>query len=150
MKATKAQIDEFLSQPHIAMAGYSRNPRKFGGSVYQILTEKGLNIIPVNPAGGTAPDGKVVYESIESLPEEVKAVLVITKPEKSIEVVNHAIGKGFTHFWVQQMSESPQVHDLLKEAPVKITNQCIILHANPKGFHKIHWWLAKTFGMLPK
>ena len=46
---TKKQIEEFIAAEPIAMAGVSRNPRKFGFTAFRELKEKGMNIIPVNP-----------------------------------------------------------------------------------------------------
>jgi len=39
--ATKQQIEQFLSSEPIAMAGVSRNPKKFGRAAYEELTSKG-------------------------------------------------------------------------------------------------------------
>jgi len=149
MKTTKAQIDNFLAQSHIAVAGYSKNPKKFGAQVFNSLKEKGYNVYPVNPAGGTTPDGQIVYESIDALPENLKALYVVTKPAVSSGLVKKALEKGYTHFWIQQMSDNAEVLDFLKEVPEKVTGECIFMHTNPTGIHKFHWWLAKVFGRLP-
>ena len=149
MKPTKAQIDDFLAQEHIAIAGYSRNSKKFGNSVYQTLTDKGFNLYPVNPFGGETENGKPVYEHLDALPEVVKSLLVITKPDATKELVIKAREKGFTHIWIQQFSENKDVLDLLKDTPFAITNQCILMHTHPEGIHKFHWWLAKVFKSLP-
>jgi uncharacterized protein len=149
MKTTKKQIDDFLSRPIIAMAGYSRNPKKFGGSVYNTLVEKGYNILPVNPAGGLTDRGDRIYENLAELPENVNAVLIMTKPEVSTDLVKQAIDKGITHLWVQQFSENEEVKEMLKSQPNAITGQCILMHTNPSGIHKVHRWLAEVFGFLP-
>lgn len=149
MKTTKAQIEDFLSQPHIALVGYSRNSKKFGGMLFKSLREKGYNLYPVNPAGDKTPDGDIIYESLGKLPDYVKAVIVVTKPDASEVVVKEAIDKNFTHIWVQQMSENKQVMELLSDFPHKVTGQCVMMHAAPHGIHKFHWWLVKLIGKLP-
>ncbi len=149
MKTKKDQIDNFLEQPHIAFAGYSTNPKKFGRVMFKSLKEKGYNLYPVNPAGGVTPDGDIIYENLGALPEYVKAVFVATKPDASVLVVKDALEKEFTHIWVQQMSENAEVMDLLGDFPVKVTHQCILMHAQPTGIHKFHWWLVKMIGKLP-
>ncbi len=70
MKTKKAQVDSFLAQPHIAVAGYSGNPKKFGNIVFSTLKEKGYNLYPVNPSGGKTPDGETIYENLETLPDD--------------------------------------------------------------------------------
>ena len=149
MKAKKEQIDNFLAQPHIAFAGYSRDPKKFGRAIYKTLKEKGYNLYPVNPAGGATSEGDIIYENLGALPEYVKAVFVATKPRASVSVVKDALENKFTHIWVQQMSENAEVMDLLNDFPEKVSHQCILMHAHPTGIHKFHWWLVKMIGKLP-
>ncbi len=43
------QIQDFIASQPIAMAGVSRNPKKFGFAAFRELKEKGMDIIPVNP-----------------------------------------------------------------------------------------------------
>jgi predicted CoA-binding protein len=150
MKPTKVQIESFLAQKHIALAGYSDKKSKFGHSVYEALLQKGYDVYPVNPKGGKTEKGKDVYKNIDELPEQVTALVAVTRPEVTEVIIEKAVEKGISHIWVQQMSDSAKVLELLKDHPLHITGKCIILHANPTGFHKLHWWVAKTFGLLPK
>ncbi len=148
---TKASIDSFLSQEHIALAGYSRDTKKFGHVVYKTLKEKGYTIYPVNPAGGRAPGGETIYTAIEALPAEVKALLVFTKPEVTAGLVEKAIAKGFEHIWIQQMSGSKQLYEALAQQDVNaVCGSCILLHAQPTGIHKFHRWLLGLVGKLPR
>ncbi len=150
MKATRAQIDDFLSQPSIAFAGYSVNSKKFGHVVYTTLKEKGYPLYPVNPAGGVTPDGEVIYAGLHDLPDDVKALYIITRPENTSTLVQEALEKGFTHLWVQQMSAGADVKNLLQDHPGAVVGQCILMHTQPTGIHKFHHWLAGLFGQLPK
>jgi uncharacterized protein len=149
MKATKAHIEEFLAQPHIAVAGYSRNPNKFGGMVYKTLREKGYDLYPVNPEGGETSDGRTVLRTIDELPDKVKALYIVTRPDITERLVAEAIEEGITHIWIQQMSDNAKIKEMISKIPVPITGECILMHTNPKGFHKFHWWLVKMIGRLP-
>ena len=75
--ATLRQIEEFLGSEPIAMAGVSRNPKKFGFVAFRELKEKGMNIIPVNPHAEEI-HGSKVYHDIKSLPDDVRALIVMT------------------------------------------------------------------------
>ncbi len=150
MKTKKAQIDNFLAQQKIAVAGYSKNPKKFGAQIYKTLREKGYELYPVNPAGGTTPEGDPIYVTLDAIPADVKALYLVTKPEVTSKLIDKAKEKEFTHIWVQQMSENAEVLAKLNNFPEKVTGQCMFMHAQPTGFHKFHWWLSKTFGTLPK
>ena len=46
---TLKSINDFLSVKELAIAGVSRNNKKFGGMVFQELKAKGYKLYPVNP-----------------------------------------------------------------------------------------------------
>ncbi|MDR4987515.1 MAG: CoA-binding protein [Bacteroidales bacterium] len=147
----KSRIDNFLGQQHIALAGYSRSPKKFGHEVYRILKGKGYTLYPVNPAGGRTPDGEDIYTDLQELPAEVKALLVVTKPDVTSEVFEKAVSLGFEYLWIQQMSGSRKVYDrLCKQHENAVCGKCILLHAQPEGVHKFHRWLVGLVGRLPR
>ncbi len=150
MKTTKASIDSFFSQPAIAMAGYSHDPKKFGHEVYKTLRDKSFNVIPVNPKGGVTQWGEPVYNSLDALPADVKALYVITPKDQTEVLVEKAAELGFTHLWIQQMSGTPKTDEMLEKFPHAVSGECILKFANPTGIHKFHWWLSKTFGFLPR
>ncbi len=146
----RIHIDAFLGQKHIALAGYSHTPKKFGHVVYKILKEKGYTVHPVNPAGGKAPGGERVHAGLETLPLEVEALLIMTKPEITPVVVEQALEKGIKYLWVQQLSGSKDVKQMLDDNQVEaVYNRCILLHANPSGIHKFHRWILGVLGRLP-
>ncbi len=147
----KALIDAFLDQPDIGLAGYSRNPRKFGHTIYKTLKEKGYRLFPVNPAGGEAPGGETIYPDVASLPGEVNALVVVTRADVTPVVVDQALLKGIDYLWIQQMSGSKQLYASLAPKDVNaICGRCILLHAQPEGIHKFHRWLLGLFGQLPE
>ncbi len=150
--ASKSQIDAFLAQLHIGLAGYSRDSKKFGHIVYKTLKEKGYTIYPINPAGGNTPEGETIYSNVSSLPEEVKALLIMTKADVTPEVFAEARQKRLAYIWIQQMSGHRELYRQLDADGEKnvIYNQCILMHANPSGIHQFHHWLLKLFGRLPK
>ena len=111
----KERIDGFLNQQQIALAGYSRNPKKFGHDVYKTLKEKGYTIHPINPGGGSSPGGKTIHQSLETLPPEVEALLIMTKPEVAPQVAEQALAKGINRLWIQQMSGSKALEKMLDD-----------------------------------
>lgn len=149
--ASKESIDAFLAQQHIAVAGYSRNPKKFGTILFNTLKEKGYEMYAVNPSGGTTADGQPVYQDIAALPPHVKALVVVTRPEVTVGVLDQALQKGIDNIWIQQMSDNKEVLGRLNQSPVNhVSGSCILLHAQPTGFHKFHRWIAGVFGRLPQ
>ena len=148
---TSESIHLFLQQPLIAVVGVSRNKNKFGNAVYQTLKKKGIKVVPVNPHL-THFEGDKCYSTIDTLPQEVKAIFVNTPPEKTIRIVENAIKKGIHHLWLQQGSTDDDVIRYLDGKDVNyIADRCIMMFAEPVGsFHKVHRFFSKITGNFPK
>lgn len=144
-------IQLFLQQPQFAVAGVSRNKSKFGNSVYRELKQKGIKVLPVNPYMADF-DGDTCYNSIENLPGAVKAIIVCTPPERTLEIVESSLKFGIVHFWFQQGSSNKEVLKLLEGKNINLVNdRCILMHAGPvKSFHAFHRFLSKITGNYPK
>jgi len=144
------QIEEFLAAETVAMAGVSRNPKKFGFMAFRELREKGMNVIPVNPNAGEIHQVKT-YPDIMSLPPEVKNVIIMTRKDKCAGLVREAKAKGLKHIWLQQSSESSDALKELEGTDINyISGQCILMYYKPHGVHKFHLALKKLFGRYPK
>ncbi len=146
----KEQINKFLGCKSFAIAGVSRNDKKFGNIVYKELKKKDYNIVPVNPYMDTF-NGEKCYRSVKELPSDIEALIVVTKPETTLHVVKEATDKGIRHIFLQKGSQNADAVEYAEENSVNIIHkQCIMMFANPSGFHKFHMTLVKIFGLFPK
>jgi uncharacterized protein len=147
---TKQQIEQFLAGQPIAMAGVSRNPKKFGRVAFEELSRKGLKLIPVNPNMDSI-NGTTCYANLNQLPADVTSLLIMTKKDQTARVVQDALDRGIRNIWIQQASDTPEALALLRGKDVNlITRQCILMHYKPDSFHKFHRNLKRFFGGLPK
>lgn len=147
---TLKQIEEFIASEPIAIAGVSRNPRKFGFTAFRELKEKGMKIIPVNPYAEEI-HGSKVYPDIKSLPDNVKGLIIMTQKSRTAGVVKEAKERGLKHIWIQQTSDSKEALAELQGSDINyITGQCILMHYKPHSIHKFHGRLKKFFGRFPK
>jgi hypothetical protein len=144
------QIEEFLGSGPIAMAGVSRNPKKFGFAAFKELKEKGLNIIPVNPHADEI-HGSKVYHDIKSLPADVTGLIVMTGKNQTAGVIREAKEKGIRQIWIQQMAESKEALKELEGSGINyITKECILMHYKPHSIHKFHAAIRKFFRSFPR
>jgi len=144
------QIEEFLGSEPIALAGVSRNPKKFGYAAFKELKEKGMNIVPINPYADEILGSKV-YKDVSSLPSDVKGLIIMTKKDKTAGVIKEALEKGIKQIWIQQMSDNKEVVKELDGADVNlITRECILMYYKPHSIHKFHRAILKFFGRLPR
>ncbi len=144
------QITDFLESELVAIAGVSRNQKKFGYIAFKELKDKGLNIIPINPHADEIY-GTKVFKSISDLPQEVNSLIVLTNKKNTEAAVKEALNKGIQNIWIQQMSETKQALKLLEGKNVNlITGECVLMFYKPHSIHKFHRFLKKLFGNYPK
>jgi uncharacterized protein len=151
MKASRKAIELFLSSKKIAIAGVSRNPKKFGYTVFKELSQKGFDVYPINPNTNSL-GGTPCFQSVSALPSNVKNLLIVTPKNQTTGLIREAVSNGISGIWIQQMSETPEAIQFAQENNVNlISKQCILMWAEPvKSFHRFHRNLKKLFGLLPK
>jgi uncharacterized protein len=149
--SVKQDIQDFVSQKTLALAGASRNEKAFSSMVKRELTAKGYTLLPVNPHADTV-GGERCYPSLSALPQNVGGVLVCTSPADTESVVRDAAAQGIELVWIQQGAQSPAALALAGEKGLRvISGKCIMMYAEPVGsIHGMHRWFAKIFGQLPK
>jgi uncharacterized protein len=147
----KQTIDQFLAQKQVAVAGVSNSSTKFGTIVFKHLIKHGYDAFPVNPKHDQFSD-RTCYPDILSLPESVTALITVTKPEITRQLVKQAREKGIKLIWMQQGSESPEAIQTARELGIDVVHgKCIMMFAEPvRSVHAFHRFLNKTFGKYPK
>ena len=150
-KTTKACIDEFLHSNTIAIAGVSRNPKKFGYMVYNELKQKGFNVYPMNP-NVESIDGDKCYAGLEALPLSPDAMIVLTPKSETDMIVQKSIERGIRNIWIQQGTETKQTLEMISSAEGNfIMGECIFMFVEPvKSIHSFHRFFVKLFGAYPK
>jgi predicted CoA-binding protein len=148
---TLSSIQSFLAPKELAIAGVSRNPKKFGRQVYEHLKANGYKLYPVNPNMDSL-DGAECYKSILDLPGHVDRIFIVTPMEQTAVSVRQSLDRGIRNIWIQQRSETAETLEMLKDQEVNlIHNKCIFMFAEPvKGAHAFHRFLNRLFGSYPK
>lgn len=142
---------DFLADKKLGFAGYSFTDKKFGNTVYNELKTKGFELYPINPKGGQTRDGQKVYSEVSELPADVKKLYIITPKTQTAAVVEAAAQQGIEGVWIQQSADTPEALEIArKHNMLAIYGRCIMMYAEPKGFHRFHKNLTKIFGLHPK
>ena len=122
------EIDDFLAQHIIAVAGVSRGGKKFGNRVYRNLLARGYRVFPVNPHVRQV-EGVACYPNLKSLPEKVDGVVSVIPPQETEILVREAGMIGIRRVWMQPGAESERAIALGKELGMAIVaGECIMLH----------------------
>ena len=148
---TKEEIQGFLAQKTLAVAGMSRDEKSFSANVSKELKAKGYRLLPVNP-NAKEIGGEPCYPGLSALPEKVGGVLVFTRPEHTEQIVRDAVAAGIGHVWIQQGAQSVAALAVCRDKGLSaVSGKCILMFAEPVGsFHSVHRWFAKVFGQVPR
>jgi hypothetical protein len=142
-------VSRFLSLGKYAVAGVSRDPKKFGQVVFRELRQKGMDVVPVNPNAETI-DGVKCFSSVSDLPSDVRGLILMTPKGETLTVAREAIAHGIKDLWVQQGAETRSTIDELKKEDINlISKECIMMFWKPTSIHSFHRFLKKIFGGLP-
>jgi predicted CoA-binding protein len=148
---SKQAVDGFLAHRKIAVVGVTRASHGFGRIAWKTLRAKGWDAVPVNP-NATEVDGVPCYPSLRDLPAgSVEAAVVITPPAVTAQVVEDAAAARIGWLWLQQGAESDQAVRSCADHKIEaISGECILMHADPKGMHRVHRWIWGAIGRLPQ
>lgn len=145
MKANREQINQFLATETIALAGVSRDPKKFGNQVFQHLLTHNYALLPIHPEAAEI-NGINCLKSISEVPETTKAIWIALQKPEVPKALKEALDKGIKNIWIQQFSESPEVIEMAKVSDANIVlGRCIFMYTQPEGFHKFHETITKIF-----
>jgi predicted CoA-binding protein len=150
-KSSKADVDQFISQPKLAVVGVSRDTKKFGNAAYKALKQKGYQVYPINRNVETI-EGDRCYPALAALPEKVDGVVIVVPPRETEQVVREADAAGIKNVWMQQGAESDAAIQYCQEHGLdEVHGECIMMFAPPVGsVHRWHRGAWKLFGKLPK
>jgi len=152
--STLVDIQEFLGLNRIAIVGVSRNPRDFTRVMFQEFRRRGYDVIPVNP-NLTEVDGVPCFPSVNSLPEPVKGVLLMTKPAVTGEVVQDCARAGVRLVWMFRGGgvgavDNAAVKFCAAEGMSVVAGECPFMFFPQAGFiHRAHGFCRKVFGGYP-
>jgi predicted CoA-binding protein len=98
----KEAASEFLANRRVAVTGVSREPQNHGSNVvYRRLRERGYETFAVNPNANEV-EGDTCYHDLLSIPGDVEAVVIGTRPEIAQEAMRECAELGIKHVWMHR------------------------------------------------
>lgn len=101
MSQLKQATDEFLGQRRIAVAGVSRTKQDAANGIYKKLRDSGYEVFPINP-NAERVEGDTCYPNVQSIPGGVDGVVIVTKPETTLEIVKQCAQAGVKRVWMHK------------------------------------------------
>lgn len=140
-----------MAQSALAIAGASRDEKKFGTAALKSLKAKGYRIYPLHPSAASIA-GEQCYRSFRELPEPVGGAVFVLHPDETEKMVKEAAAAGITRVWMQNGAESaPAIDYCAAHGITVIHGECILMFAEPaERFHRVHRFFRGLTGKLPR
>lgn len=116
----------FSAKNTIAIVGASNNPDKYGYKVLADLQSAGWHLIPINPKAESIL-GLQAYPSILQVTEKIDAVVFVTKPEVTEQVLLEVKQLGIKDVWFQQGASSETVIAFCQANSINYINDACIM-----------------------
>jgi len=153
-RPTRTQIDQFLSHRRFAAVGVSRNPKDFTRVVVGEFEQCGYEVVPVNP-GASEINGQPCFARVQDVNPPVSAVLLLTPPAMTEQVVQDCHAAGVTHVWMYRGGGVGAVSNAAvaycDERGIEvIAGECPLMFLPNPGFpHRVHGLIRKVLRTYP-
>ena len=155
MTTLAAKAELFLTQPRIAVAGVSRKRQDAANLIYRRLKARGYQAFPVNPHTAVV-EGDPCYPSLAAIPGGVSAVVIVTRPRLTEEIVRQCTEAGVRHVWMHRSmvhggsSVSDEAATFCQAHGVAvISGGCPLMFGRTSDFgHRCMRWIMRASGRL--
>lgn len=147
-------IEDFLAQKRIALVGVSREPRTDSAVLFEELSRRGYDVVPVNPKTPNVM-GHACFARVQDIHPPVDAVLIMTKPDVTESVVADCAQAGVRRVWLYRGagkgSVSPGAIAFCQSHAIDvIPGECPFMFLpDAGGIHRFHGFVRKIFGHYP-
>ncbi len=156
MPHLEQQVQDFLAQRRIAVAGVSRTDKNAPGNlICEKLRRAGYETFPLNPHADSV-GGHPCYRSLVALPASADALMVCTAPPITEQLVREAHAAGIRRVWMHRSvgagSVSQPAVDFCRERQMDvIPGGCPMMFCQPVDFgHRCLRWFLRLTGGLPR
>ena len=151
-----AAVRAFLAHKRIAVAGVSRTETNEAANlIYRRLRDRGYEVFAVNPRA-TSVEGDDCYPDLAAIPGGIDAVVIVTHPDVTPEVVRQCVDLGVDSVWMHRSFGQGSVADgavaMCEENGIHvIPGRCPMMFLSPVdiGHRCMRWFLGLT-GKLPR
>jgi len=154
---TPTNVQDFLAQKRIAVAGVSRDDRSHpvGNLIYRRLKSTGHEVFAVNPNMSTF-EGDRCYPDLKSIPGGVDGAVIVTRPETTARIVRDCDAAGVRRVWMHEsmvkgssVSSDAVAYCRAHDISV-IAGGCPMMYGDGVDFgHACMRWVLRLTGKLP-
>ena len=149
------RIGRFLAHKRIALVGVSRAPAELSSKLFEEFRRRGYDAVPVNP-NATEILGRRCYARVQEIDPPVDAVLLMTSPEVTEEVVRDCAAAGIKYMWMYRGTGKGAGSELAVEfcrenGMQVVSGQCPFMFLpETEMVHRLHGFFRKITGRYPQ
>lgn len=150
-----AAIQNFLAQKRIAIVGVSHNPKDISRSLLREFRTRGYEVVPVNPSLQEV-DGARCFASVRDIQPPVDAVLLMTAPTVTDQIVEECADSGISKVWMYSAGKAGAVTEhavnfCASRGMSVIPGECPYMFLPKPGcIHGLHGFIRKIRGRYPQ
>jgi len=153
-RASLETIEDFLAQKRIAMVGVSREPKEFSGMLFEELSKRGYDMVPVNPKA-TEVLGRRCFGRVQEVQPPVDAAILMTSSAVTESVVRDCAEAGIRRIWMYraggQGAVSPAAVEFCRTHDIQVVpGECPFMFLPKVGFHAMHTFIRKITFRYPR
>jgi len=143
-------IDDFLAQKNIAIAGYSSQENQPANAIYKKLENMNYNVFAVNPKHTKI--GEInCFKSLKDIPQTIDGVVICTAPSNTVDVIQDCIDAHISRVWIHrsfgQGSFNKKAADLCRANKITcISAGCPMMFLDADFGHKCMKWVLNFQG----
>jgi uncharacterized protein len=145
---SRAVIDDFLAQEHLAFVGASRDTKEFANSVYRRLREGGRTLYPVHRDAAEI-EGDRAFARLADVPDPVDGVVIMAPAGTEVDITREAIERGVPRVWLHrgagQGAVPVEAVALCQEASVPVVDGAcpLMFEGHVGGVHRLHRYIVR-------
>jgi len=153
--ASLDQIQSFLGLKRLAIAGVSRDPKDFSRLLFREFLRRGYDAVPVHPEAGEM-EGRTCFARLQDVAPPVEAVLLMTSPTATEQVVRDCARAGVKQVWMYRAAGTGAVSRLAvafceSRGIDVIAGECpMMFFQDAEFFHRLHGFIRKITGRYPR
>lgn len=138
---------EFLRLTPLALVGVSSTGKRFGAMAFRTLVGTDCDIVPIHPQMERF-EGHKCYQNLSKMREPPIGLILITRPESTMPVLEECRKLGVLKVWFQPGSESEEAVSFCRSnGIIAYKGFCILLFSG--GFpHNLHLFILKLLGKI--
>jgi len=147
-------IHEFLAQRRIALVGLSRDPKDFSRLLFREMSQRGYDMVPVNPAAGEL-EGRRCFSRVQDVDPPPQGALIMTAPRETERVVRDCAQAGVQLIWMHrgggQGAVSKEAADFCRRTGMLLVEgYCPFMFLPATSFlHRAHGFILRLVGAYP-